>query len=177
MRGSSPDDGQPRRRRRKVGDAVLLAACGLALSACGSKSSVDKGGFTAAQRQSAQTALDLAARTAITRNVLNLSFQTGQAPNGCSVLPQSGSDETFHLFMSWDPTRPAYRSMPHSVLEATISVKSAASDTFHVTSFGGQGGKPEPPEIKASIARVALTRPAEQCQVLQDGRLQLVATG
>ena len=157
----------------KVWQTGVLGACLLALAACGSRPSVDKGGFTSSQRQAAQTALDLLGQTAIPRQVLTLSFQTGQAPNTCSVLPKASSEELFELFMSWNPTRPAYRNMPQSVLQAAISVTSAKHDTYHVTSFGGQNGKPEPPEIKATLARVALTRPAEQCQVLEDGRLQI----
>ncbi len=106
--------------------------------------------------------------------MLTLSFQTGQVPNICSILLHESSQELFDLFMAWDPTRPAYRTMPHSVLQASIDVSSAKRDTFHITSFGGHLGKPEPPAIKANLARVALTRPAEQCEVLNDGRLRIV---
>jgi hypothetical protein len=151
----------------------ILAGCVVALTACGSKPSVDKGGFTSSQRQAAQAALGLLGKTTIPREVLALSFQTGQAPNVCSVLPRASSTALFDLFMAWNPTRPAYRNMPQSVLQAAIGVSSAKRDSYHVTTFGGQRGKPEPPEIKATLARVALTRPAEQCEVLEDGRLQI----
>jgi hypothetical protein len=36
--------------------------------------------------------------------------------------------------------------------------------------------KPEPVSMKASIGRAELSRPAEQCQALQNGRLRLLPT-
>jgi len=62
------------------------------------------------------------------------------------------------------------------VLVATISQTSAAEDEFTVASFGGSGKKPEPPAVKAGLIRASLTKPAEQCEVLANSHLRLVAS-
>ncbi len=146
----------------------------LALAACGSGTHVDKGGFTAEQRKDAQAALNLLHRTSIPQRVVAISYQAGQAPSTCSVMPRPGSDRQFQLLLAWDPTNPAYATQAKSVLEATIGSLSAAADRFQVVSYGGHGGKPEPAALQASVERALLATTGERCEALQDGSLQLV---
>jgi hypothetical protein len=127
-------------------------------------------------RKSAQSALDQLRRTAIPRRVLAISYQTGQVPNTCVVLPASASKGTFKLFIAWDPTNPSFVLVPHTVLEATINETSAKGDRFQVSSYGGRYGKPEPPAEKAKLIRAVLSRSAQQCEVLQNGQLQLTSS-
>jgi hypothetical protein len=127
-------------------------------------------------RKSAQSALDHLRGTAIPRRVVAISYQTGQVPNTCTVLPASGAKGTFKLFMAWDPTNPAFVLAPHTVLEATINETSARSDSFQVSSFGGRYGKPEPPAEKAKLIRAVLSQSAQQCEVLENGQLQLMSS-
>jgi hypothetical protein len=156
----------------------VLAACALASTACGSKPNVDGGGFTAAERTAAQTALDGLQQTPIPRAVVAISYQTGQAPNTCVVLPNAGARGTFKLVVAWKPTRPDFMAVAQSVLEATIGETAAKSDQFHITSFGGGGldPKPEPASIAADVVRAVLAKPAETCEVLENGHLRLAAS-
>jgi hypothetical protein len=156
---------------------VAAPVCVVACAACGSSAQhVDSGGFTDAQRKAAQTALDRLPQTMIPRTVLAISYQAGQAPRICTVLPQPDDPSTFKLYLAWRPTRPGYKSVPQSLLVATISEASAAKDHYHVSTFGGQGRGPIPASIEASLTRVAEASPAEQCEVLDNGHLQIAAT-
>jgi hypothetical protein len=122
----------------------------------------------------AQDALDLLQETALPRSVVAISYQAGQAPITCIVLPETGARGRFKLVMAWKPDRPAYIAVPQSVLEATIggSVKEVR---FHVTSFGGGGRNPtpEPARVAATVVRAALAKPAERCEVLENSQLRL----
>ena len=151
----------------------VLAACSLAFVACGSKQSVDSGGFTDAQRKAAQAALDQLQKTSIPRRVVAISYQSGQAPTTCTVVPKAGTDDAFDVFLAWKPTRPDYKSVPQSVLEATVGRPPAKSVRFHVSTFGGS--TPEPASVQASLVRAMLAKPAEQCEVLENGSLQLIS--
>jgi hypothetical protein len=153
----------------------VLTACALASTACGSKPKVDSGGFTAAERQAAQTALDLLQRTSIPRTVVATSFQSGQAPTTCVILPKAGAKGIFKLFVAWKPNRPDFMSVAQSALEATIGESSSTNDQFHITQFGGGGlhPKPEPVNIAADFQRAVLAKPAETCEVLENGHLRL----
>ncbi len=158
-----------------MGQASVLAAVTLASTGCGSTQKVDQGGFTTSQRATAQSALDLLQATPIPRAVVAISYQSGQAPTTCVVLPAAGTTKTFKLYVAWKPNRPDFMSVPQSVLEATIAAGSSKSDTFQITSFGGGGRhpKPEPPNIEADLVRAVLAKPGETCQVLESGRLRL----
>jgi hypothetical protein len=161
--------------RLRVGQAGVLAVCVLASTACGSKPSVDKGGFTAAERTSAQTALDLLQQTPVPRAIVAISYQTGAAPSTCVVLPNPSAKGAFKLVVAWKPTRPDFMSVPQSVLEATMSDAASKKDAFHISSFGGGGHnpKPEPANIEADVVRANLANPAEPCEVLESGHLRL----
>jgi hypothetical protein len=153
----------------------VLAACALASTACGSKPKVDSGGFTAAERTAAQTALDHLQQTAIPRTVVAISYQSGQAPTTCVILPKTGAQGIFELFVAWKPNRPDFMAVAQSVLEATIGESSSKSDQFHITQFGGGGlhPKPEPANVAADLVRAVLAKPIETCEVLENGHLRL----
>ena len=169
--------GVERTRRDDLAGAAALALGVLALAACGGGQATDAGGFTAAQRAAAQSALRLVAQTAIPRRVLALSFQAGTAPSTCTVLPAQGRQGSFRLLVAWVPDLPGYLTLPQSVLAATIDASSPRKDSFDVVTFRDRRGRPLPTPVgvRAGFVRAALTKPAEQCQVLDDGALELVA--
>lgn len=162
--------------RLRAGQLTVLAACVLASTACGSSTpSVDKGGFTAAERTSAQSALDHLQQTPIPRTIVAISYQTGAAPSTCVVLPNASSRSAFKLVVAWKPNRPDFMSVPQSVLEASMNVASSKKDVFHISSFGGGGHnpKPEPANIEADVVRANVSSIAERCEVLESGHLRL----
>jgi hypothetical protein len=161
--------------RVMAGRASVLAVCALASTACGSKQSADIGGSTAAQRKAVSSALNLLQHTKIPRTVVAISFQIGQAPSTCTVIPGPGTQGIFELFVAWKPTNPNadVASAPQSVLEATIDDGSFKNDRFHVSSFGS--GVPEPAGVKASLVRAVLSTLAQRCEVLENGDLRLVS--
>jgi hypothetical protein len=153
----------------------MLASSLLALVACDSKQSVDRGGFTGAQRKAAERALDLLHRTPIPRRVVAISLQEGRAPSLCSVLPKPGTPSVFRLVVGWNPTKPESPAQPTTIIQATIGSDSAAHDRFRVSTYGGFGGEPEPVALKAAVDRTMLAKTVERCEALENGDLQLVA--
>jgi hypothetical protein len=136
---------------------------------------VDKGGSTSDERKAASTALNLLQHTKIPRTVVAISYQVGQAPTTCTLVPNRGAQGIFELFVAWKPTNPNadVASAPQSVLEATIDEGSFKDDRFHVSSFGS--GVTEPASVKASLVRAVLSTLAERCEVLENGALRLVS--
>jgi Ca-activated chloride channel family protein len=118
-------------------------------------------------------ALALLDRTPIPRRIVAISYQAGQAPSLCSVLPTT-TPGLFQLVVAWNPTNPAFATQAKNVLQATIGAQSAAHDRFTVTTFGGTGGKPEPSALKATLARIAVATDSTRCVALQNGALQAV---
>lgn len=157
----------------KAGRAAALAACVLACAACGSKQSVDSGGFTADERKAAQAALDRLQQTMIPKTVVGVSIQSAQAPRICSVLLQPGSPGLFKLFVAWKPSAAAYRFVPQTLLEATIGQAKVKDVQYHVTTFGGR--VPVPASVEATLVRAVESKPAERCEALENGQLRLVA--
>ena len=104
-----------------------------------------------------------------------MSFQTGQAPTTCVVLPAPGSSSIFKLFVAWKPNRPDFMSVPQSVLEATINddVEQERHLSHLVVWRWRKHPKPEPPSVAASLQRAVLSQPAETCEVLENGQLRL----
>jgi hypothetical protein len=107
--------------------------------------------------------------------VVATSFQSGQAPTTCVVLPAPGPAGVFKLFVAWKPNRPDFMGVPQSALEATFGTTSAKADRFQIWRFGGGGRhpKPEPTSVAASLVRAVLAQPSETCQVLENGHLRL----
>jgi hypothetical protein len=113
-------------------------------------------------------------RTGVPSSLVAISIQAGQAPTTCIVLPTAVADR-FQLVIAWKPDRRGYIGVPQSVLQATIP-RSVGGISSHVTSFGGGGSNPlpEPAAVAAAVARASLAKPAERCEVLENGRLRLV---
>ncbi len=147
-----------------------------ALAWCGSAVSSSATGPTSDQTAAARAALALLGRTPIPQRVVAISYQAGQAPFLCSVLP-TANPGTLQLVVAWNPTNPAFATQAKSVLQATIGARSAAHDRFSVTSYGGQGGKPEPTALKAMLVRTATATDGARCVALQNGDLRLVPQG
>jgi Ca-activated chloride channel family protein len=162
-------------RFRGVAPKVLIAFVAALALGCPAVSSAATGP-TKEQAAAARAALGLLARTAIPRRVVAISYQAGQAPSLCSVLPTANPD-TFQLVVAWNPTNPAFATQAKSVLQATIGARSAAHDRFSVTSYGGQGGKPEPTALKAALVRTATATDSARCVALQNGDLRIVPQG
>jgi hypothetical protein len=152
----------------------VAVVCAFALSGCGGGGeSVDAGGFTADERDAAQQALDHLRQTRLPGRVVAISYQSGEAPATCIVLPEPDRDGVFRLLLAWEPSRPAYRTLPRTLIEATIAAKGPVP--FHVSTYSSR--LPEPPSVKATLVRAALANPSEDCEVLESGRLRLVAPG
>jgi Ca-activated chloride channel homolog len=145
-----------------------------ALAMCGSAVSSAATGPTRDQTAAARAALALLGGTAIPQRVVAISYQAGQAPSLCSVLPTADPD-SFELVVAWNPTNPAFATQAKSVLQATIGARSASHDRFSVTSYGGQAGKPEPIALKAALDRTATAPDSARCVALQNGDLRIVS--
>jgi hypothetical protein len=128
-----------------------------------------------AERTAVSAALNLLQHTMIPRTVVAISYQIGQAPTTCTVIPGHGAQGIFELFVAWKPTNPNadFASAPQSVLEATIDEGSFKNDRFHVSSFGS--GVPEPAGVNANLVRAVLSTLAERCEALENGDLRLVS--
>jgi Ca-activated chloride channel family protein len=162
--------------RPRLRAALSLAALLLALTGCGSKGPSAATGLTKAEAADARSALELLGRTGVPQRVVAISYQSGQAPTLCSVVP-TALPGTFQLVVAWDPTTPAFATQAKNVLEATISSKSLARDQYAITTFGGAGGKPEPTDLKAELARAAVAPGAARCVALQSGDLEIQSQG
>jgi hypothetical protein len=165
---------------RTLGGSSVLVACVLVLAGCGSSAPQDLTGttMTSSQLKAAQGALNLLQRTQIPSRVVAISFQQGTAPTTCSVLPNSVNEGDFKLYVAWASSEPGYTTVPKSVLFATITPQSPSQDRFQVFTFRNRYGKPEPlsVQVNANLERAALSKPSAQCQVLENGHLQLLST-
>jgi hypothetical protein len=162
-----------------LGRAGVLVACVVSLAACGSSATQELTGttMTSSELKAAQGALDLLQRTTIPSRVVAISYQQGTAPTTCSVLPTSAGNGQFKLYVAWASSLPGYTTVPKSVLFATITQQSSTRDSFKVFTFRNRYGKPEPlsVEVNANLERAALSKPSAQCQVLENGHLQLLS--
>jgi len=157
--------------------AGCLAFSASLFTACGSGGTPPSAnGLSDSQLRAVQNAFDLLGRTGIPSRVVAISFQVGEAPTTCSVVPLPSNGSVFRLYVAWEATQPGFTMVPKSVLEATITQSSSQDDQFNVFTFQDRKGNPKPASVSvsASLTRAALTKPNAQCQVLEDGHLQLV---
>jgi hypothetical protein len=156
-----------------VGCALALVGCGSSGGAAPNASVVSA--FSKSQRAAVEQALSHLQRTSIPRTVVATSYQTGEAPTLCNLLPIQGAPGTFRLFIAWNPNGPNGLWAPRSMLEASINRASARDDEVRVWSSGE--ATTEPASIKASFIRAALAQPSARCEALQDGALELAGSG
>jgi hypothetical protein len=169
------------RRWKPEGNArrrwLVVQAPGLVLVALGACCLAGCGGHgPTSQAGAEQTALALLKNSAISRRILALSYQAEEAPTTCLIEPQAANGSRFELLVAWNPKTVVEVQFPQSVLLASLSDKSTSKDSFSVTTFRDRFGNPRalPPSIIATFARASLNQSSTQCDVLDNGQLQLV---
>jgi hypothetical protein len=148
--------------------ATIVAAAGV-LSACGAGSGdqVDHyGGFTTAQRSSANQALAKLGQTGIAKAAVQMTLTYGAVPALCSVHVGAADPSTYELYMLWRPlprvgdTLTWLRaSITPSGLDKDYSFtleSSRALQTFQTRYYEG------------------LVKPYELCAILEDGSIELL---
>lgn len=171
-----------RRKPEEVPGPARLAARALPLMivAFGASWLAGCGGHGSGSVASAeQKALALLRNSAISRRVVALSISADEAPTTCLIEPDRGKSDGFQLFVTWKPSTVVGAQMPQSVLLASISDASANEDSFEVTTFKDRFGRPVSlsPGVVADLARASLSQSASQCEVLDNGQLELASTG
>jgi hypothetical protein len=142
---------------------TLAGVASAVLAACGGGSNVDRGGFTAGDREAAQAALDSLRQTSIPSTLVTLTTTAAAAPSLCKVHVASTKPRRFRLVVFWTPWNPKDTRSTYTWLEATLG-EDVLQDTFHVEHSDGNKAKPTVAE---------LPRPVDQCEVLMNGYLRL----
>jgi hypothetical protein len=167
-----PDEDPGRARLAVRASRLLVVVFGACwLSGCG--------GHPASVATAEQTALALLRNSAISRRVVALSYQADEAPTTCLIQPEEGKSGRFELFVTWKPSTAVGAQLPQSVLLASVSDKSPSDDSYEVATYRNRFGSPVPiaPSVVAGLARASLSQTASQCEVLDDGRLELATSG
>ncbi len=124
-----------------------------------------------------QSALALLRNSPISRRVVALSYAADEAPTTCLIQPEAGASDRFQLFVTWKPSTVIGAQLPQSVLLASVSDASASKDTFEVATYRDRLGRPVSlaPSVVADLARASLNQSASQCEVLDNGQLELAS--
>src|ERR1051326_2786045 len=147
-----------------LGLAATLAGCG-----GGGSSKVDKGGFTADERQAAQDALNALSQTAVATTAVQNVGVIGY-PQTCVVHLQARKPLTFKLFLSWASPPEANRSF-YSWLKAVIGPEGLKRDYAF-----SAGNETELAALRSHIGN-ATARPWEPCEITNIGTFSLVPVG
>lgn len=167
-----------------------MAAVAATLAACGGRA-VDSQGFTAAERNDAQLALDGLRASNIPTQLLKLTTVAGSIPT-CRVHLASTSPSTFDVYLFWTPYDRGYT---YAWLTMTLG-ESAAKDRFHLgtapVSKSAAAGSAAPAarlvgksaserrqDHQALLAHAGnvFAKPAGRCQLLMNGYLRLLPGG
>jgi hypothetical protein len=146
-----------------AGGAMTLVAAG-----CGG-SSVDKGGFTSKQRQSAQTVLDGLKETSVPITLYSLTETADLPPAACKLHLVSGNN--YKLFVWWKPYQPRVQSVSYTWFTATLTPNTAL-DKFHVEFSSGLA--PMKQAVAAHTPAGVLAKPVENCEILESGNVRLL---
>jgi hypothetical protein len=144
---------------------VVGLASGAMLAGCGGNGDqkVDEGGFTAAQRSAAQTALVILSNTAVATTAVQNTGVIGY-PTTCSVHLQARKPLTFKLFLSWkDLTRPSY-----AWLQAVIGPEGLKRD------YSFSAGTETNAAAVKSHAGNALSKPFQPCEITNIGTFSII---
>jgi peroxiredoxin len=150
---------------------VAAAAASLLLAAgCGGHSnSVDRGGFTSAERSAAQTGLDTLLRTSISSIVV--ANTTSKGIPVCRLHLEQKTPATFRLFIVWNPRGQFARAATgniYSWLSVLLRQEGPNLQTWHLANVAS-------PQAVTKEFKRAASAPAEPCQILNSGRIQLIA--
>jgi len=124
-----------------------------------------------------ERALAMLRNTSISRRVVALSYAADEAPTTCLVVPETGKNGSFELFVTWKPSSAIAAQLPQSVLMASLNDTSASDDTFVVSTYKNRLGRPVPLStgVVADFDRASLDQSASQCEVLVSGQLILAS--
>jgi hypothetical protein len=147
-----------------VATTVVLAGCG------SGSAQVDRGGFTASDRKVAQAVLDTLRQTNIPTTLAVLTTAAATAPAVCKMHLVSAKPRTFKLFIFWIPSSLS-PGATYTWLEATIG-QQVLQDTFHI---GHSDANAPKAQVLKSHSGDAFSKPVEECQLLINGYLRLLA--
>jgi hypothetical protein len=145
-----------------LASALLPAGCGGA--------AVDRGGFTAKERELAQARLDTLRQTAIPGALLQITTVTRKLPDVCRIHFAPASPKTFKLFLFWAPTDPLNKSATYTWFEATLRDQ-AVYHTFHI---GYAAQRLAKARVLKAHADDVFAKPTKRCQILGNGYLRLL---
>ena len=177
--------------------ALLVVAGVVTLAGCGG--GVDSGGFTAADRNAAQAAMDALQGSNIPLQLINLTATAREAPAVCRVHLESRKPSTFNVYIFWipylgvqsyswlnmtitgDPSRDTFHLgtapvvLPGGVLSLdgkTVASGSADFDT-PLALYGPRQARKNHQAVVAHGGDV-FAKPGAKCQVLANGYLRLL---
>jgi hypothetical protein len=153
--------------------AFVAVASVLMLVGCGNGPQVDRGGFTAGDREAARTVLDGLRRTSIPTALLSLSTTAAAVPAICRLRLASTNPRTFKLFLFWIPKNARAMQTTYTWLEATLR-EQVLQDSFHI---GHSDGTAPKAKVLKAHSGDAFSKPVEQCEVLANGYLRLTVDG
>ncbi len=187
-----------RGRARSLCLALAAVSGAAALAGCGSTS--ESSGLSAADRNAAQAAMNALQHTGIPRQLVEVTRAARLAPAACRVHPESGSSNTFKVYIFWVPyIGPATYTWLHMSIG-----KDVRQDTFHLgaaepvlpggmlsangrsvlsrtqdydsplSAYGSQQAR-ENKRVLMAHAGTVFSKPGANCEVLKNGYLRLVA--
>jgi hypothetical protein len=182
---------------------LVAAAAGLALAGCGghhsgASSTGASGGFTADDRQAAQSALDGLQNSNIALQLVSITKWVQSVPAACRVHVVSRNPDAFEVYVFWIPWLAAE---PYAWLNMKVtgdpktstftlgtvqpvlsggrlakngrSISPGSIDTTLLSRYGPEQAR-KSKEILAAHAGTAFAQPGARCQVLQNGALRLL---
>ena len=154
-------------KSRVVAMTVVVVST-VATAGCGQ--SVDKGGFSSADRAAAETALGALEQTNVPTTLVVLTNTAGTVPTVCRVHMESKQPRRFGLFILWRPSKRVFRGT-YTWFRASLTpdVKSDRFRSGYVPVEGGEAG------VVKSNAGDILSRPSESCEILMNGDVRLLS--
>jgi peroxiredoxin len=149
--------------------ALVAVGTTLCLAGCGSTDSGDAGGFTSADRNAAQSAVDGLKTTSATTMILQLSGTHG-IPAICQMRRESTSDEAFKLFIAWIPQglrAQQYTGDTYSWLQ--VLFRNGVVSNWRLASSAKRSS------VAAAYGN-ALSQPFDRCQIMADGSVHVLKT-
>jgi hypothetical protein len=175
------------RRPRAVRSGLALGVIAAVLAGCGGQT-VDREGFTTAERNDAQLALNGLQGSNIPTQILKFTVVAGSIPT-CRIHLASRSPSTFDVYLFWTPRDRGYT---YTWLTMALGEK-ASGDRFHLGTAPVSGTaaassvnpaarllSPSPTDRKHDLQALmahagnVFAKPAGRCQLLMNGYLKLL---
>lgn len=186
-------------RARLALAAAAAAACGLVLAGCGGGgSSVDSGGFTPAERQAAQAALDGLQDSNISLQLVAMTQWTQNVPAACRIRQVSKEPVAYEAYVFWIPWLaaapyvwlnmkltgdPKTSTFDLGAAEPVLpggrlnpdgrTIRPGSADTTLLERYGAQQARKSQALLREH-AGTTLEKPGADCQLLKNGALRLL---